>query len=150
MATSRSFGEFAKHIKVIADRIPNNVGKVMKSAALAGDQVLATTTPVDTGRSRGSWHVAIGTPFPGDDIGKHPFGTDKGENAAAAQQLAMVQASAALAGYKYGDGPIYLSNGVYYIDKLDRGFSPQAPQGMTMEATTIMRMIIKQAQILGK
>lgn len=75
-------------------------------------------TPVKSGRARGNWQVAIG---------KVPNGTleltDK------TGQATISNATATTAGLKAGD-VIYLVNNLPYIQRLEDGYSGQAPAGM--------------------
>lgn len=75
-------------------------------------------TPVDTGRARGNWQVSIGSV---------PNGTldinDKDGSATVSK------ATAASVGLRAGD-VIYLVNNLPYINRLEDGYSGQAPAGM--------------------
>lgn len=76
-------------------------------------------TPVDTGRARGSWEVALG----GGGVGE-PGRLDKiGGAAMGAGVIKMTN-------YKLGDGPILIGSNLNYIKYLEEGSSDQAPYGM--------------------
>lgn len=81
-------------------------------------------TPVDTGRARASWNIAIGAP----DLRVMPEGKYTGE------QLKTLKAATVLATYGIDARkhlpPIYISNNLPYIQELEHGSSQQAPQGM--------------------
>lgn len=73
-------------------------------------------TPVDTGRARGNWRTATGSPAQG--------AIDRTDGNAA-----IGEASLKTATYTLGE-TIYLSNNLPYIQRLEDGYSDQAPTGM--------------------
>lgn len=75
-------------------------------------------TPVDTGWARANWVPNIGSPI------NSPVG-EPGKPSPGAQQAGQ----AALVRYKLGQGPIYITNAVPYIGRLNAGHSKQAPAG---------------------
>lgn len=79
-------------------------------------------TPVDTGWARANWIPSIGEPIFLADI-KNPEPPDIA--ARAQQQQAGVND---LLGYRLKDGPLFNSNSVVYITRLNEGHSPQQAQ----------------------
>ncbi len=77
-----------------------------------------TGTPVDTGHARASWIPAVGAPNLVEPVGS--------SGALASAGSAQVMA------YKLAQGTLYLSNVAPYINRLNRGYSAQAP-GMFVE-----------------
>ena len=75
-------------------------------------------SPVDTGRFRANWQVAIGT---------MPNGTLDLTDASGTATVS--KATARSAGVKAGD-VIYLANNLPYAQRLEDGYSGQAPAGM--------------------
>jgi len=75
-------------------------------------------SPVDTGRFRGNWQVAIGSV---------PSGTLDLNDASGTATVS--KATAATAGVQSGD-VIYLVNNLPYAQRLEDGYSKQAPTGM--------------------
>jgi len=75
-------------------------------------------TPVDTGRARGNWQVAIGA---------MPDGTLDLDDASGTATIGKAQAAAL--GVKAGD-TIALVHNLPYIERLESGHSQQAPGGM--------------------
>ena len=75
-------------------------------------------SPVDTGRFRGNWQVAIGA---------LPNGTLDLEDRTG--QATISAATARTAGVEAGD-IIYLTNNLSYGPRLEEGYSQQAPAGM--------------------
>lgn len=70
-------------------------------------------TPVDTGHARANWVPSVGRPFEQE--------VDGTSGAAASSGIAEVLA------FKLGDGWLYVSNNVPYIQQLNRGHSKKAP-----------------------
>ncbi len=108
--------DFAKRVKIAPQ-------KVVKKVAFQLFRRIIEKTPVDTGRARASWTIAIGSPSA--DV------QPEGEYRSDANSLA-VKANAVLAGYG-ADGHlpvVWIANNLPYIGELENGSSQQAPAGM--------------------
>lgn len=81
-------------------------------------------TPVDTGWARANWVPQIGT-APTGTVGSPANVTGAPQHAGAV---------AVAAGYKLDKGPVFISNNVPYILKLNAGSSQQAPKGFIQAA----------------
>lgn len=79
---------------------------------------LIEVTPVDTGWAKNNWLLAIGHEASG------PVGSPEKINTAA-KDSGVPQ----VLGWKISDGPIYITNNVPYIQRLNGGNSKQAPRG---------------------
>lgn len=97
----------------------------MAKAAVAAQKIAGEVfrrvilrTPVDTGRARGNWQVTIGAP---SDLTLD--GTDGGRSA-------VLRAIETVRGWRLGSAAIYLTNNLPYIERLENGWSKQAPTGM--------------------
>jgi len=111
-----SLNQFAeKHIKIIAlDAVAN----------------LVEDTPRKTGWARSNWIPSIGTPARPDVSITNP---EPGQvQARSAQREAGVLLVAT--GYKLERGPIFITNNVPYIGRLNDGSSTQAPAGFVQSA----------------
>lgn len=138
MATSFDFNSFARRMNVIAERVEANTEKKVRRAALAADQTAVLATPVDTGRARGNWRVDIGNPvFTFDPELKDPSGAGPIAQGAAVAQT-----------WRVGAGPIFISNSVPYIGRLDEGYSAQAPTGMSALAIQAARRELGRGALL--
>lgn len=73
-------------------------------------------TPVLTGLARGNWQTRVGTDPSGPISRLDPLGVEV---------LAEIERNLGKAG-----DTVYMSNQVPYIDRLERGWSKQAPSGM--------------------
>jgi hypothetical protein len=138
MATSKGFAQFAKRISFRAKEVADNAEKAVRRAAIAADEVLVLSTPVDTGRARANWIPSVGKP-----ILAELQSTDKSGNET------MAKAHAVVAGWTRLLGPIYYANSLPYIQRLDEGYSAQAPNGMTTGAITAARAQLQAAKLLG-
>lgn len=124
----------AAEVGAAAERM---VAEIAKALVLRIDANLrrnpgAGGTPVDTGHARANWIHGIGAParIEANDSSPH--------DAAVAAVLA----------YELGQGPLYLSNNVDYIQLLNRGHSDQADVGF-IEAAIDEAMVEIQAEYGG-
>ncbi len=130
--------EFERRLRRIASRIVVNAGRAVKEAAIVADQVVTTSTPVDTGRARSNWRAsldspAIGVVGPLDRSG----------------QTAMSRARSVIAAFRTGvNRAIHITNNVPYIRSLDAGSSAQAPAGMTAKAIQAANDVVRRARLL--
>lgn len=83
----------------------------------------ANATPVRSGRARANWRCSIGNPVYESD-----------ENT----QFDSSRARSAFQGAKAGD-ILYLTNSVPYIERLENGYSLQAPSGIKDQAVSACR-----------
>lgn len=100
------------------DEVEDRIIQVARMVGLEALKRVVLKTPVDTGRARGNWFVAIGAPS-----GVTTDATDKSGgqtiNSGAAVISGLTRAQA-----------IFITNNLPYIGKLESGSSVQAPQGM--------------------
>ena len=99
------------------------VEDAVKAVTLDVTARLVEATPVDTGWARANWIPSVAQPV------ETVEGTR--DSVSTARQATGI---AAIASYKYGDGPTYAANCVPYIAKLDQGSSTQAPAGFVRQA----------------
>lgn len=94
-------------------------------------------TPVDTGRARANWQASIGSPERGpiDE-------TDKGGGTTVSKAVDVVKQ------WDFEHGPTCLTNNLPYIERLEDGWSGQAPAGMV--AVTIARFDGLAAQVANR
>ncbi len=108
--------DFARRIKVAPE-------KVVKKISFQLFRRIIEKTPVDTGRARASWNIAIGR----TDLTVAPEGTHQSNPGGLS-----AKANQVLAGYG-ADGRlpvVIISNNLPYIVELEKGSSKQAPVGM--------------------
>ena len=94
---------------------------------------LSESTPVDVGWARNNWVPQIGKPYrkTGADTPKGNRTQRKAKARGQGRRAQTAQTKVAL--YKWGDGTIYVSNNVPYINRLNYGHSQQQPQNNWIE-----------------
>lgn len=120
-----NFAKFDQALKRFAKKVDLDAGTLTKRVAFEVFARVVEKTPVDTGRARAAWTIAIGAP----DLRIVPEGQyDK------SMASAIAKANAVLGSYGTTGRtvllPIYIANNLPYIDELENGSSQQAPQGM--------------------
>lgn len=111
-------GRFIK----LGERIERNARNAAVRLASTILQAVVVSTPVDTGHARANWQVGIDFE-PTDELAEE----DK------AGQATISKGKSKLAEKKPGQ-TIHLSNNVPYINKLNQGWSAQAPSGFIQKA----------------
>lgn len=108
---------FSSDIKKFAEKTGNTIDEVIISFILDLSEKVILKTPVDTGWAMNNWVATIGTPN-----SSVPNQADK-MGLAALNGAAFVSLTA--------PGKVfYLTNNVAYINRLEYGYSDQAPRGM--------------------
>ena len=142
-----SLDQFSRRITQIGKGVVVETDKTVRMAALAADQAVVLSTPVDKGRARSNWIVALGAPSratiepysPGED------GSTGGANTTAA----LAQGAAAIAGYSgQVHGAIAISNNLPYIERLNQGYSAQAPAGFVEKAVQSAVRAVRKARVV--
>lgn len=127
------FDDFNERMARRALKVIANVEKHVRRAALIADATVVQATPVDTGRARSNWNVSVGGP-----VFTNNEPTDTSGSAAIAQ------GGEVIATWRVGGGPIFIANGLPYIERLDTGYSAQAPSGMSAQAVNAARAYLAQ------
>ncbi len=142
-----TLGQFARRIRVIADRIEANTHRIVMETAIAIDQTVVLATPVDTGRARSNWIVSLGGP---NSSVQEPYaagdGLGKGEGANAAAAIA--QAKRVIVSRPKRGGDIYIQNNLPYIGRLNEGSSAQAPANFVAKAVAVGIRAVRKRKVL--
>lgn len=93
----------------------NKAGVVVRFTALELQSMMIEKSPVDTGRFKGNFQAGVGSP--NLDTSSAPGSNAKGRT------------QAVLQGWKPGQ-TIFLTNNMAYAQRLENGWSKQAPSGM--------------------
>ncbi len=111
-------GAFSDDLAKFEAKTSEKLDLAVRKIALELFSRVILKTPVDTGRARANWQVSIGS---------LPNGTLQLEDKTG--QATISAATARTAGVEAGD-VIYLSNNLPYAERLEDGYSLQAPAGM--------------------
>lgn len=129
-----SLRQFAGLIRIIGRRVEQNSDALTRKVALAVDAAVVMATPVDTGRARSNWQVALDVAPEGT---REPYspgeeGSTSGPNA----QAAIDQGKQVIGSYTTGK-TIHITNNLPYIGRLNDGHSAQAPSGFVEKAVIV-------------
>lgn len=136
MTVTTNIREFLVDIEAMAEKIDEDVTRFAKRVILAIDTAVVYATPVGNpdlwkseappgyvgGRARANWLPSLNVP-----ITEQKDTIDK--TGAVTIQLAVSE----LSRFKLGD-TFWISNNVPYIERLDQGWSTQAPAGFVVKA----------------
>lgn len=114
-----SLDQFSIEITQLGVNIEHNVDTIVRKACIAISQTVIVATPVDTGRARSNWVVGIDAPR----LDTRPSLA----NGAAATQMAINEATEIIQTFKNSNKEIRISNNLPYIQRLNEGYSAQAP-----------------------
>jgi hypothetical protein len=122
-------GELDGDMKKTGKRVAENADRLVRRCALAVDAAVVLATPVDTGRARSNWQVEVGSPA----SGTIDSGFDKGGGSA------ISQGKDAIESYKgeSNKAGIFITNNLPYIERLNDGWSAQAPAGFVEKAMQV-------------
>jgi hypothetical protein len=127
---------FAARMKTLGKAVQTNSQAAIIRTAAAVNQAVIIATPVDTGRARNNWQV---------DLGQAPTSElepeDRSGQAAISRNNETIQA-------RQPGQDIYISNNVQYIQRLNDGWSAQAPENFVEKAVQVGIQHIKEAKLL--
>ncbi|MDG4650113.1 HK97 gp10 family phage protein [Roseibacterium sp. SDUM158017] len=118
-------GQFSGQVRRWSEKTQRKMDMAVRKITLDVFSNVILLSPVDTGRFRGNWQPAVGRAVSGTIEAVDPSG---------ATVTAKVQSS--IQGVKAGD-VIYMVNNLPYAERLENGWSSQAPSGMV--ALTVQR-----------
>ena len=132
--------DFAAKLKRLSESIEPNVDKLMKDVAMAVDEEIVRSTPVDTGRARANWQLTLNEPAQGV-LYPQPQKPPTPESGA---ERSLAEARDVLAEYRTGD-TVYITNRLPYISRLNEGSSKQAPALFVERGVEKARRMFKEA-----
>ena len=139
--------EFSRRIALIGTGVVEEADRLVRTVALLADQTVVLRTPVDKGRARSNWSVALDAP-PRTQIEAYAPG-QQGSTGAANAQAALAQGAAAISGYSgWRNSSINISNNLPYINRLNQGWSSQAPAGFVEAAVQTSVRAVKRARLI--
>jgi hypothetical protein len=121
---------FSDDLQRFAETAGATVDETLRAVTFELFSSVITDTPVDTGRARGNWQCRID---------QRPTGTTERTGADAATAEAQAQLGAFGAGHT-----AWLINNLPYIERLEYGYSKQAPAGMVRKNVARIRQIVAQ------
>jgi hypothetical protein len=134
----KSLRDLARKLNKAADRTETVASEIAVEFAYQIEFSLVYDTPVDTSNALSNWQVNLTSPA-ADEIGPYRLGS-RGSTQSASASTALAEARTELQRKKPGQ-PIYLSNLVDYIRKLNEGSSAQAPPGF-IEAAILRAKLV--------
>jgi len=112
-------------LEVILEDMDRFIAKEIVGLVFEVHATMVEATPVDLGWARANFVPQISTPYRENLIDAEPTaGAATGRSAANAAKLGRIAAS-----YKLSNRPLFISNNVPYIGRLNDGHSKQAPPG---------------------
>lgn len=127
--------EFSSVIKRFAAQSKEKGTLVIRKIAIECFRRIILGTPVDTGRARGNWQASTGSPAAGEVNALDPTG--------AMAIAAMVSEVAAWT--PKDDLPAFITNNLPYIQRLNEGWSKQAPAHFIEQVISDMGGIVEAA-----
>lgn len=121
---------FAARMHSRAQVFPENMRTLVRKVAMAMDSTVIMATPVKTGRARANWIPSTGTP---SDVILYPPPSAPASPGSAAQS-AIDAGADTFRSYKGEGDIIYITNNLPYIERLNNGYSAQAPAGFVEKA----------------
>jgi hypothetical protein len=124
---------FTLHLKKLADKAGANADAVAKKVIIDVFSSVVEKSPVDKGTFRGNWQLGFG-----EVDGNTQSPDDKGGSATIAKANSELT--------KFDSKKItYISNSLPYAQRLENGYSNQAPQGMVRLTVLEFRRFIRKA-----
>lgn len=137
-------GQFALDLKKFGQLTSSKMLTVVRKTALELLRGVVLNTPVDTGRARANWQVSLGAPAD-SEVGWEGYTPGAVEaNGAAAAAQALKDGAGTIQKAK-AEVAIYLSNNLPYIERLENGWSQQAPAGMVRITIARFPYLVEQA-----
>jgi hypothetical protein len=137
---------FSHRIKVLADDVPENADKLMRSTVITIVSSVALATPVDTGRARANWKTQIGAPASGTNEA-YPKGT-AGSSGGPAAAAAINSAVSEMGKYNRSGVEVHVTNNLPYIGRLNEGSSKQAPANFVQTAIEAGLRAIRKSRLI--
>lgn len=135
---------FAQKLRQYADSIPEQLNAIKQEYAIEAATELVPSTPVDTGRARGNWQAGLSRRPVGEVVGV--YGGRGGLNLGARGDASIEQIRRVVRQSKPRQR-IYITNNVPYIQRLNEGYSTQAPARFVQMALQRARETIEKQRI---
>lgn len=143
MAVSTSFEQLAERLQGRADEFERAYTDLIRTATNAALSSAIIGTPIDLGQAKNNWFVASGAPDVSSVI---PSNESIGDTTSAVISRAQISIDT----WQIGKGSLFITNNLPYIAPLDRGNSKQAPEGMSKQALSAARQVLRNVRKLLK
>jgi len=141
MAIDRTMRGFSQRIAQIGAAVEVNANKTLRKTVITVASSVVLATPVREGRARANWVTRINKPPEGEV-------TDFNKGGAASQAINQsVSEMGLLRGVAAGD--VFIGNNLPYIQRLNGGWSQQAPSGFVQTAISAGIEAIRKARLVG-
>lgn len=116
---------FELDISRFVKKANGNTETIVRRISLELFSKVVMKSPVDTGRFRGNWFLTVNTPSNQtlERFDAQPYGSQPSSNV-------FVDAQSKAKQWKMKDNAIYITNNLPYAERLEVGYSKQAPAGM--------------------
>lgn len=115
---------FAADLARVCERAGDKADLVVRKTAIEMGSAMILKSPVDTGRFRANWQTGLGT-----------MNRSTGDAPDRSGAAALAALTASLTAWQPGQ-TIWITNSISYAQRLERGYSKQAPLGVV--ATTVV------------
>lgn len=132
-------GSFSFQLSRATEAIKEEIVQKQNRIILKLFSAFVMDSPVDKGSFRGSWFVSYGSP----DLEQKYDAPENGISKSAATQMSIDRMVGFLAGFN--DGVMWITNNQSYAQRLEYGWSKQAPQGMVRRNIARFNEIAKRA-----
>lgn len=143
MISIKNEAALIKRFAALTENIDREVGEMLVLISTAVHVEVVTATPVDTGRARTGWSLAIGAPdsyVPPEDI--YPNMQSGGARATATRDAYNILRPLLAQGADVYTS-VFDTNAVPYIEELNAGSSRQAPSDYVSRAVTVVTQMIR-------
>lgn len=123
---------FQKDLKKFSINLGDVSEKVFRGTSIDISTKVITRTPVDTGRARGNWFPSFDEPSEQTTTNVSKTGLDS-----------ITRATQKVRTSRLGQS-FYLTNNLPYIERLENGYSDQAPNGMVERTLVEFQRIVDQ------
>lgn len=132
-------GSFSFQLSRATEAIKEEIIQKQNRIILKLFSAFVMDSPVDKGSFRGSWFVSYGSP----DLEQRYDAPENGISKSAATQMSTDRMVGFLAGFN--GGVMWITNNQSYAQRLEYGWSKQAPQGMVRRNVARFNEIAKGA-----
>jgi hypothetical protein len=134
----RTLRDLANWLESVAIKLPQQISN--ERAKKAAEIILAdlvAVTPVDTTKAVSNWQIGLGAPATAI---LPPYAPGKGGATASISRAAALSVGKKLLEAKQPEQPVFISNPLPYIRRLNDGYSKQAPAGFVERAVLLGRL----------